>query len=95
MAGGDGFLTSDPLRVKQMLSEVDRVRVSPSACLSQTDSWCYPTTNFFLSRNDLRLRRPLLGIEQYYIGLQDLSPVVELVYPSDLKSRVTVNHAST
>ena len=71
--GGDGFLTSDPLRVKQMLShEVDRVceeregfepsvrsiccgvrvRVSPSACLSQTDSWCCPTTNFFLSRND-------------------------------------------
>ena len=29
-----------------------RVRVSPSACLSQTDSWCCPTTNFFLSRND-------------------------------------------
>ena len=44
---------ADPLRVKQMLSEVDRVRVSPSACLSQTGSWCYPTTNFFLSRNAL------------------------------------------
>jgi hypothetical protein len=29
---------ADPLRVKQMLSEVDRVRVSPSACLSQTGS---------------------------------------------------------
>jgi hypothetical protein len=36
---------------------------------------------------------PTKPIEQYYVVLQYLSPVVELVYPSDLKSRVTVNHA--
>ena len=34
---------------------------------------------------------PTKPIEQYYVVLQYLSPVVELVYPSDLKSRVTVN----
>ena len=46
---------ADPLRVKQMLSEVDRVRVSPSACLNQTDSWCYPTTTYGLEGRCLEL----------------------------------------